>query len=184
MRDSGITRIILTVALVSAVACDLRADNPTTFTVHSAVDDSTFELAQHKGKPVVLHFLLKTECPYCMRYTHDYAALAETTPDVVHVFLKPDTAMEIKAWAGKLSKEGLKDLPVIYRDPDAALATQYQIPDGYKFHGQSVHFPALVALDADGKELFRYVGKSNSDRMKVKEFSKKLDEHLRAKTSK
>ena len=184
MRDSRILHIILTATLVSAVACDLQADNPANFSVHSAVDDSTFELAQHKGKPVVLHFLLKTECPYCMRYTHDYAALAETTPDVVHIFLKPDTEMDIKAWAGKLSKEGLKDLPVIYRDPDAALARQYQIPDGYKFHGQIVHFPALVALDGDGKEIFRYVGKSNSDRMKVKEFSEKMDEHLRAKTPK
>jgi hypothetical protein len=32
----------------------------------------------------------------------------------------------------------------------------------------------LVALDAKGKELFRYVGKSNSDRMKPKDFTAKL----------
>jgi peroxiredoxin Q/BCP len=31
--------------------------------------DSTFKLHDHKGKTVVLHFLLKTECPFCLRYT-------------------------------------------------------------------------------------------------------------------
>ena len=46
--------------------------------LQARVDDSTFELSKHKGKTIVLHFLLKTECPYCMRYTHDIAALVET----------------------------------------------------------------------------------------------------------
>ncbi|MCU0228402.1 MAG: ribonuclease J [Bryobacterales bacterium] len=49
-----------------------------------------------------------------------------------------------------------------------------EIPDGYQFHGQSVHFPALVALDGEGKEMFRYVGKSNRDRMSVDDFTSKL----------
>jgi len=37
-----------------------------------------------------------------------------------------------------------------------------------------VHYPALVLLDSSGKELFRYVGKSNSDRMKPDDFMAKL----------
>ena len=37
----------------------------------------------------------------------------------------------------------------IYRDPDAALAKAYDIHDGYKFHGQTVHFPALALLMLD-----------------------------------
>lgn len=153
-----------------------RADNPTDFKVKSAVDDSTFELSKHKGKIVVLHFLLKTECPYCMRYTHDYAALVESNPEVVHVFLKPDSTAEIKAWAGKLDKDGLKDLPRIYRDVDAELADKFRIPDGYRFHGQSMHFPALLVLDEEARERFRFVGKSNSDRMSTEDFLAKLAE--------
>ena len=64
----------------------------------------------------------------------------------------------------------------IYRDLDAALAKAYNIPDGYKFHGQTVYFPALVLLDANGKEVFRYVGKSNADRLPYEKFSEKLAE--------
>jgi peroxiredoxin Q/BCP len=122
-----------------------------------------------------LHFLLKTECPYCLRYTHEYAKLAAKSPDVVHVFLKPDSAEDIKQWASHLDKTDLKDLPKIYRDADAKLAKQFKIPDGYKFHGQSVHYPALVAIDGQGKEIFRHIGKSNSDRLASADFSKKLD---------
>ena len=91
---------------------------------------------------------------------------------VVHLFLKPDTDAEIKAWASKLGEDSLK--VAIYRDPDAALAKAYSIPDGYKFHGQTVHYPALVLLDASGKEVFRYVGKSNGDRLDCEKFSAKL----------
>jgi peroxiredoxin Q/BCP len=137
--------------------------------------DSKFELKDHKGKTVVLHFLLKTECPFCLKYTNQYAQLAETTPDVVHLFIKPDSEKDIRAWMKKLVKvEGIKQ-PTIYRDAGAKLAKRFGIPDGYLFHGQSVHYPALVVLDGDGKEMFRYVGKSNSDRMPKDEFVKKLE---------
>lgn len=168
--------VLTLVFTLLASAFMARADNPSDFTVESALDGSGFQLSKQRGKVVVLHFLLKTECPFCLKHTHDYAALAATTPEVVHVFLKPDSAAEIKAWAGKLSKEDLKELPRIYRDPEAKLATEFGIPDGYKFHGQTVHFPAMVVLDGQGKELFRYIGKNNTDRMKPKDFTAKLAE--------
>lgn len=172
-------RVNLSAAIVFCLlvtACAVQADNPQNFKVKSATDDSTFELSSQKGKTVILHFLLKTECPYCMRYTHEYAKLADKNEDVLHVFLKPDTEEEIKAWIKGLDKKGLSELPKIYRDVDANLADKFRIPDGYKFHGQSVHYPALVILDANGKEQFRYVGKSNSDRMSTRDFEAKLAE--------
>jgi peroxiredoxin Q/BCP len=64
----------------------------------------------------------------------------------------------------------------IYRDPDATLAKAYNIPDGYKFHGQTVYFPALVLLVGSGEEVFRYVGKSNADRLSYEKISAKLNE--------
>jgi thioredoxin-dependent peroxiredoxin len=166
---------LITLAILLA-ALPAQAVNPADFTVESALDASQFQLSQHRGKVVALHFLLKTECPYCLKHTHDYAVLAATTPDIVHVFLKPDTDSEIKEWASKISTDGSTTQPMIYRDPNAKLADQFGIPDGYKFHGQTVHFPALVVLDGTGKELFRYVGKSNADRMKPAEFTAKLVE--------
>ena len=62
-------------------------------------------------------------------------------------------------------------LPVIYRDPDAELAKLYDIPYGYKFHSQTVHYPALVILGSDGKEFFRYIGENNSDRFTFDQFA-------------
>jgi thioredoxin-dependent peroxiredoxin len=169
---NGLLGIALCALLTSMFTA--TAAVPSDFTVTSATDDSTFQLSKHRGKVVVVHFLLKTECPYCLRYTRDYSVLAEKNPEVIHVFLKPDTDAEIRSWAKKIDKKELAESPKVYRDPDAKLADQFEIPNGYKFHGQTVHYPALVALDGNGKELFRYVGKSNSDRMSVKDFKAKL----------
>ena len=154
----------------------VNAEGPKDFTVRSPIDGKSFTRSEHQGKIVVLHFLLKTECPYCLKYTHDYAKLAESTPDVVHLFLKPDSEEEIRVWVKNLKQDELKKLPTIYRDPDAELAKQFNIKDGYQFHGQLVHYPALVALDTSGTEMFRYVGKKNSDRMSPADFRSKLEE--------
>lgn len=168
-----LSKILATLAALLAVSQLARA-NPDDFTVQGATGTNGFKLSEAKGKFVALHFLLKTECPLCIRYTHDYAKLAAGDSRVVHVFLKPDTDAEIKAWAAKLGDDAAK--LTIYRDPEAALAKSFNIPDGYKFHGQTVHFPALVLLGQDGKEVFRYVGKSNADRFSAAKFAEKLGE--------
>ena len=160
---------------VSSVV-SLSAELPKDFTIESPTHGTKFTLSEAPGKTVVLHFLLKTECPYCLRYTQSYAKESLDSPDVTHIFLKPDSTEEIKKWASSLDTKVLEKAPVIYRDPDAKLAKAYDIPDGYEFHGQSVHFPALVALDSSGNELFRYVGKDNSDRLSYREFLQKLKE--------
>lgn len=155
------------------------AANPDDFTVQSATSKATFKLADAKGKYVALHFLLKTECPVCLRHTRDYFTKAATLPNVVQVFLKPDTDAEIQAWAGKLPADELSKNPV-YRDPDAKLAKAFSIPDGYKFHGQVVHYPATVLLDPAGKEVFRYVGKNNGDRLSFETLAAKVSELTKA----
>ena len=94
------------------------------FMVESPTHGTTFALSEHHGKVIALHFLLKTDCPFCLKLTNDYARLAASEPNVVHLFLKPDSADEIRDWAGKISQEGLENPPVIYRDPDARLATK------------------------------------------------------------
>ena len=149
---------------------------PADFTVESPADGKKFKLSEAKGKYVALHFLLKTECPYCLKHTHDYAVKSAGTPNVIHIFLKPDAIDEVKAWSDKAKRgEEFADV-AIYHDADAKLAEQYGIPDGYQFHGQSVHFPALVLLDPAGKEVFRQVGKSNADRFSYEQFAMKLAE--------
>jgi len=165
-----------TVALIACalLSAQLGRANPEDFTLQSATDSKTFKLSDTKGKYVALHFLLKTECPFCLKHTRIYAQKSAGDSRVVHIFLKPDTDAEIKEWAGQLEGESAK--LTIYRDPNAQLAKAYDIPDGYKFHGQTVHYPALVLLDANGKEAFRYVGKNNTDRLAYEKFSAKLQE--------
>jgi peroxiredoxin Q/BCP len=171
-------KTIAAVVLLS-LACTFRLNAQIAAAkLKSATDNSTFELKKEKGKFVALHFLLKTECPFCIKHTRDYFVKANTLPNVKQVFIKPDSEFEIQAWAKKLSPAEEAQFP-IYRDPDAQLAKLFKIPDGYRFHGQVVHYPATILIDPKGKEIYRYVGKNNTDRLsfealsaKVKEFSK------------
>src|SRR6185503_6122425 len=102
--------------------------SPSDFTVESPADGKTFKLSEAKGKYVALHFLLKTECPFCLKHTRDYAKKSTTAPEVIHVFLKPDSADEIKAWSAKANRgDDFADV-TIYRDPEANLAEQFGIP--------------------------------------------------------
>lgn len=151
------------------------AGNPEDFTLKSATGHETFTLKEATGKFVTLHFLLKTECPVCLRHTRDYFTKAATLPNVMQVFLKPDTDREIESWASKLPPEELAKNP-IYRDPNAKLAKDFDIPDGYAFHGQTVHFPATILINPEGKEVFRYVGKNNGDRLSFEALSAKIAE--------
>jgi peroxiredoxin Q/BCP len=146
------------------------ATRPADDVLESVPAGKTFKLSEARGKFVALHFLLKTECPYCLRYTNEYASRAGELPELVNVFIKPDSAKAIAHWADGLDKGA----PTIYRDPDAALAKSLKIPGGYKFHGEVVHYPALVLIGPDGVECFRYVGKSNADRMPFDALVKKI----------
>jgi peroxiredoxin Q/BCP len=87
---------------------------------------------------------------------------------------------EIKSWTDKLGEPAGKGV-TIYRDADAGLAKAFAIPDGYAFHGQTVHFPALVLLNPAGQEVFRHVGKNNGDRFGFDQLAAKVAELKAAK---
>ncbi|MBX7244592.1 MAG: redoxin domain-containing protein [Candidatus Sumerlaeaceae bacterium] len=172
-------RLALTILLLASAPWHAAA-NPADFTVSSPATGQKFTLSAAKGKYVALHFLLKTECPICLKHTRDYASQAATVPGVVQVFLKPDSVEDIKKWESHVP---LADYPglIVYQDADAKLATEYGIPDGYKFHGQVVHYPAFVLIAPDGREVFRYIGKSNMDRFTFPQFKAKIKDLQTAK---
>ena len=163
--------IRLTLALLLFTTL-IQAQNVTDFSLTSVTDKSTFTLSKSKGKYIALHFLLKTECPYCIRHTSEYFEKASTLSNVIQVFIKPDSEEEIKAWANKL--KSTNSLPV-YQDVNANLADQFNIPNGYQFHGQVVHYPALILLNDKGEEVFRYIGKNNSDRFSFEQLKAKIE---------
>ena len=163
-------RLTLALLLFTTLA---QAQNVKDFSLTSVIDKTTFTLSKSKGKYIALHFLLKTECPYCIRHTSEYFEKASSLSNVIQVFIKPDSEQEIKAWAGKLKSSN--SLP-IYQDADAKLADQFNIPNGYQFHGQVVHYPALILLNDKGEEVFRYIGKNNSDRFSFDQLKAKINE--------
>lgn len=149
-----------------------QAQNVADFSLNSVTDKSTFTLSKSKGKYIALHFFLQTECPYCIRHTSEYFEKASSLSNVIQVFIKPDSEQEIKAWANKL--KSTNSLP-IYKDTDSKLADQFNIPNGYQFHGQVVHYPALILLNEKGEEVFRYIGKNNSDRFSLDQLKTKIE---------
>lgn len=166
MKPLKILLILLAFALTS------KGQNIKDFTLNSVTDKSSFTLSKSKGKYIALHFLLKTECPYCIRHTSEYFDNASTLTNVIQVFIKPDSEKEIKEWAKKL--KSTLSLP-IYQDADAKLADQFNIPNGYQFHGQVVHYPALILINEQGHEVFRYIGKNNSDRYSFEQLKAKIE---------
>lgn len=158
--------------VVSAVAVDPAAAAPSEFELRAG--EKAFRLSEARGRYVALHFLLKTECPLCVKHVKEYDRRADEAAGVVHVFVKPDSEEEIRAFAARIEREGVT--ATIFRDPDARLAGEFEIPDGYAFHGETVRYPALVLLGPDGREAFRHVGKDNTDRMSFDRFADKLAE--------
>jgi peroxiredoxin Q/BCP len=145
------------------------------FTLPAADGGKPFVLAEHRGHYVALHFLLKTECPFCLGLVQEYGRKSALLPEVVQVFIKPDDEAALKDWVAKLPPN-LMGKFALHRDPDAALARELGVPEGYLFHGESVHYPALVLVGPDGSEVFRHVGKNNTDRFKFDQLAAKLDE--------
>jgi len=173
---AGIKNGLLVLLLI--LSNTLYAQTSLNIQLPSATDNTQFNLKKERGKFIALHFLLKTECPYCIKHTQEYFAKAGTLKNVKQIFIKPDSEQEIREWAKKLTKTDQAKFP-IYRDIDAKLAKQLKIPNGYRFHNQTVHYPATILINPKGEEIYRYVGKNNTDRLsfdqlaaKVKEFSR------------
>ena len=66
--------------------------------------------------------------------------------------------------------------PLFTAIPKPPWRRSFDIPDGYSFHGQIVHYPALVLIDPQGREAFRYVGQNNGDRYAFDDFAAKIAE--------
>jgi peroxiredoxin Q/BCP len=166
---------ITTILLLSFLMLKTQAQKIQDFTLLSVTSKDKFTLSKANGDYVVLHFLLKTECPYCIKHTNEYFEKSASLPNVIQVFIKPDSEQEIKEWASKLSSENSNVFP-IYQDLNSNLAKKFNVPYGYQFHGQVVHYPALIIVNKKGEEVFRYVGKNNSDRFSFDKLKLKIEE--------
>lgn len=129
-----------------------------------------FDSATAKGSYLAVHFLLNDECPYCARHVREYTTSAAMLAGVRHIFVKA-----VSAEAFDAALESSPEAP-LYRDVDGRLAAHFKIRDGYRFHGMDMTYPALVLLDPQGREVFRYVGKDNADRLPFRTFARRVGE--------
>ena len=67
--------------LLCIAATPTTAPAPKDFTLEAVAPP--FKLSHAKGNFVALHFLLKTECPYCLKHVHTYAMRARELADVM-----------------------------------------------------------------------------------------------------
>lgn len=175
MIKNTILTSLLAIASAGSVAASSNSGPVTDFELPAVDGAKPFKLSEHRGHYVALHFLLKTECPFCLGHVQEYGRKAGLLPTVLQVFIKPDDEAAIREWMSKISP-GLKDKLTLHRDAEAGLAGRFGIPGGYKFHGEEVHYPALILIDPAGREVFRHVGKSNSDRYRFDQLAAKMDE--------
>lgn len=168
-----VMKLITVLGLFLFFSISSFAQSNNDFTLQAVIGNKNFTLSENKGKYIVLHFLLKTECPYCIKHTSDYLENARYFPNVQQIFIKPDNKEEIIEW---ISKIDIGDNINFFQDEDAKLAKQLEIPGGYSFHGQLVHYPALLIINPAGKEVFRYIGKNNNDRYSFEQLTQKLKE--------
>lgn len=178
IRPFGFLSVVALVAVVASAslfASETESKKVKDFTLKAINKDHTFKLSEVEDKYVALHFLLKTDCPICIRYTTEYFEHEKKHPDVLNVFIKPDSAEEIEQWVSYMDGD---IHPPIYRDADAKLAKQLKVKHGYEFHGEVVHYPAFILIDKEGKEVFRYTGKNTGDRFFYEKFKEKAEDMI------
>lgn len=170
----GLASLSTMIALASPSAFAQQPTAPA-LTLTAITDHHTFSLADGKGKFLALHFLTKTDTPECTNFVHDFLRAAPTVAGVTHVFIKPDSEGEVKAWSAQFND----DARSIFLDPNSALAQDLKVPTGLTINGTSSTFPATIVFDIAGKELFRYEGTAHHDHLTFDAFKRQLEHKWR-----
>ncbi len=166
---------IISLLVIALFQMSAKKVNPVDFTLQSATDTSKFVLSQHKGKYVVLHFLIAKDDMHCTLQTGEYAFKCDQLPNVVQVFIKPNNKDAISKWVNNVPDMVLKKFQ-IYMDPDATLAKKFSVKSGLVFNGESMPYPTTIVLDGSGKEVYRYTGATNFDRLSFDKLAEKINE--------
>jgi peroxiredoxin Q/BCP len=175
---AAVASLLLFGALLAAAppcAADLPASGtPAPDFTLPGTDGSTFRLADQIGRHnVLVALLLETVCPFCQRHV---AALNQVRAqwaadyDAQVVFVKPDTAEAVKAFALGVKAD---NLPPLWIDSDKTVPQAYGVGK-FQFHGAQRYLPATILIDKAGLVRFTYASKDNRDRPTIEGLTAEL----------
>src|SRR5262245_27407057 len=64
-----------------------------------------FSIKNAAGHYLAIHFLTRTDTPECTAFAREYMLKAPTVAGIRHIFVKPDDAAAVKAWAAQFGDE-------------------------------------------------------------------------------
>lgn len=174
---AAVPSLLLGALLAAALPC--RADLPANgapapdFTL-IGTDGSTFRLADEVGRHnVLVALLLETVCPFCQRHVAALNAVRERwAADYATriVFVKPDTAEAVKAFAAGVKAD---NLPPLWIDSDKTVPQAYGVGK-FQLDGAQRYLPATILIDRNGVVRFTYASKDNRDRPTIEALAAEL----------
>jgi YHS domain-containing protein len=131
-----------------------------------------FNIKDAAGHYLAVHFLTRTDTPECTAFAREYLQRALTFAGVRHIFVKPDEAAAVRAWAAQFGEEA----KTVYVDAGSDLAKDLKIPTDLSIGGTTSNYPATVVFGPEGNEFFRYVGHAHDDHVAFADFAKRLED--------
>jgi peroxiredoxin len=129
-RQSLLVFITLTAALLLLNSCSggstpIRVGDTISSFSATTLDNKTFSLSSHMGKPVIVRFFL-IDCPYCRAdtpiFNKFYQKYREQGLDIVYINNDGNNIDAVKNFVKELDIK----FPVIF-DPDGKIAKQYNV---------------------------------------------------------
>ena len=181
-RHSGL--LALTLAAMLGVSGTARADNPSpsatpgqeaaAFKVGEG--SAVFDSASARGRVLVVHVLSGRVSQANAAYLKDLAKAASTVAGVTHVIVQNASEADFRATVATAPESLVHSM---YRDSSGAAEQLLHLEGTIDADGASVAAPAVLVLDPAGKELYRRIGKKDTDRDSATALAKKIGELTR-----
>jgi peroxiredoxin/YHS domain-containing protein len=141
-------------------------------------EEKVGDLKGAHGQFTALHFLTRTRTPECDAFVKEVLEKSPGLAGVRHVFIKADSAEEVKSWAAGFGTDHAGDF---YADEGGKLAAEYGLKAELEVGSVKTNAPATIVLDGSGKVVVRAEGTHIHDHPKWAALSARIDSKRAAK---
>lgn len=142
--------------------------------------NKVFDAASAHGSYLFVHVLSGAASESNAKYLAEITAGIPTLAGAKHVFVQNASAED---YASTVAAAPTSTAPLVYRDAAGALASALSLTATYTSHGNAVPAPAVILFDTDGKEIYRRVSTSDTDRATFASLSRTLAALTKDKTT-